>query len=113
MFACLRRRACVLVFGVLAVGLLTVITRPQAHAAEVYRPDPKLVEAARQEGQLLWYTTLIVDQIVRPLIKAFQAQVPGVEVKFIRVDSGLQVTRLINEARVGRVLADIWAVIDG
>src|SRR5882672_8646371 len=94
-------------------GCVVVATLAPARAAEPYRPDPKLVEAARKEGQLLWYTTLIVDQIVRPLIKVFQAEVPGVDVKFIRVDSGLQVTRLINEARVGRVQADVWAVIDG
>ena len=42
-----------------------------AQAAEPYRPDAALVDAARKEGQALWYTTLIVDQIVRPLIRAF------------------------------------------
>jgi iron(III) transport system substrate-binding protein len=103
------RSACVLT----GCAIAAAIALTPARAAEVYRPDPQLVEAARKEGQLLWYTTLIVDQIVRPLIKAFSAQVPGVEVKFIRVDSGLQVTRLMNEARVGRVQADVWAVIDG
>ena len=84
-----------------------------APAAEAYQPNPKLVEAARKEGQVLWYTTLIVDQIVRPLIKQFQQQVPGIDVKFIRIDSGQQVVRLINEASVGRTQADIWNVIDG
>src|SRR5215467_14990878 len=84
-----------------------------AHAAEPYRPDAALVDAARKEGHALWYTTLIVDQIVRPLMRAFQAQVPGVEIKFIRIDSGQQVVRLINEAKVARVQADVWSVIDG
>jgi iron(III) transport system substrate-binding protein len=102
---------------VLAVGLLIVasfvVTAVPAPAAETYRPDPKLVEAARKEGQVLWYTTLIVDQIVRPLIKAFQAQVSGVDVKFVRIDSGQQVVRLMNETRAGRVQADVWSVIDG
>ncbi len=84
-----------------------------APAAEPYRPDSALVEAARKEGQVLWYTTLIVDQIVRPLIRSFHAQVPGVEVKFVRIDSGQQVVRLMNEARVNRVQADLWSVIDG
>jgi len=96
----------------LAVGLLILASTAPA-TTEPYRPDPKLVEAARKEGQVLWYTTLIVDQIVRPLIKAFQAQVPGIDVKFIRIDSGQQVVRLMNEARVGRVQADVWSVIDG
>lgn len=97
------------------VGLViaTAIELSPSQAAEAYQPDPKLVEAAKKEGQLLWYTTLIVDQIVRPLIKAFQQQVPGIDVKFIRVDSGMQVVRLINEANVGRTQADVWTIIDG
>src|SRR5262245_44579582 len=103
------RRARVVVSCAFAATLALTPVR----AAELYRPDPQLVAAARKEGQLLWYTTLIVDQIVRPLIRAFSAQVPGVEVKFIRIDSGQQVTRLINEARVNRVQADVWATIDG
>src|SRR3954468_10329779 len=95
---------------------LTVVAAMQfvpARASVAYQPDPKLVAAAKKEGQVLWYTTLIVDQIVRPLIKAFQLQVPGIDVKFIRIDSGQQVTRLINEASVGRTQADVWNVIDG
>jgi iron(III) transport system substrate-binding protein len=71
------------------------------------------LEAAKKEGQLLWYTTLIVDQIVRPLIRAFQARVPGVEVKFLRLDSTAQTVRLMNEARANRVQADVWGLIDG
>ncbi len=96
-----------------AFALAYVSTLRPADAVEAYRPDPGLVKAARKEGQVLWYTTLIVDQIVRPLIKSFQAQIPGIEVKFVRIDSGQQVTRLINEARVNRTQADVWAVIDG
>src|SRR5262245_66629163 len=93
-----------------AVILLNLLP---AYAAEPYRPDPALLEAARKEGQVLWYTTLIVDQIVRPLIRSFHAQVPGVEVKFVRIDSGQQVVRLMNETKAGRVQADLWSVIDG
>jgi ABC-type Fe3+ transport system substrate-binding protein len=82
-------------------------------AAEPYQADPKLVEAAKKEREVVLYTTLIVDQIVRPLIKAFRAQVPGIDIKFVRQDSALQMVRLINEAHAGRVQADIWHVSDG
>jgi ABC-type Fe3+ transport system substrate-binding protein len=95
------------------VAIVLLLNLMPARAAEPYRPDAALVEAARKEGQVLWYTTLIVDQIVRPLIRAFQAQVPGIEVKFVRIDSGQQVVRLMNEAKVGRVQADVWSIIDG
>jgi ABC-type Fe3+ transport system substrate-binding protein len=96
----------------LAVGII-VTSAFAARAAEPYTADPKLVEAAKKEGEVLLYTTLIVDQIVRPLIKVFRAQVPGVDVKFVRQDSAQQMVRLINEARAGRVQADIWHVSDG
>jgi iron(III) transport system substrate-binding protein len=84
-----------------------------AQAAPAYAADPKLVAAARQEGQVVLYTTLIVDQIVRPLIKAFNAQIPGIDIKFVRADSAQLMVKLINEGRAGRVQADIWHVSDG
>src|SRR5262249_3785236 len=98
--------------SVLAAALIALNLAP-APAAEPYRPDPALLDAARKEGQALWYTTLIVDQIVRPLINSFHAPDPGVAVNFLRIDSGQQVVRLIIEAKVGRVPADVWSVIDG
>jgi ABC-type Fe3+ transport system substrate-binding protein len=84
-----------------------------ARASEPYVPDAKLLEAAKKEGEVVLYTALIVDQIVRPMIKAFRAQVPGIDVKFVRADASQQMVRLINEARAGRVQADIWHVSDG
>jgi ABC-type Fe3+ transport system substrate-binding protein len=84
-----------------------------ARAAEAYQADPKLVEAARKEGEVVLYTTLIVDQIVRPMIKAFRAQVPGIDVKIVRGDSSQLVVKLLNEGRAGRVQADVWQLSDG
>jgi ABC-type Fe3+ transport system substrate-binding protein len=86
---------------------------PVPAAAEAYRPDPALVAAAKKEGQVLIYTTLIVDQIVRPLIRAFQAQVPGIDVKFVRADSVALVVRMTNEAKANRTQADLWQLVDG
>jgi ABC-type Fe3+ transport system substrate-binding protein len=93
--------------------LMTAAVPPVALFAEPYRPDPAMVAAAKKEGQVLIYTTLIVNQIVRPLIRAFQKQVPGIDVKFVRTNSTAQVVRLINEARANRTQADIWHLVDG
>ena len=43
-----------------------------AYAAGI---DPALLDAARKEGQVVWYTGLIVNQIARPMAEAFEAQV--------------------------------------
>jgi iron(III) transport system substrate-binding protein len=97
-----------LMLGMQLAGILAAPAK-----AEPYRPDPALVAAAKKEGQVLIYTTLIVDQIVRPLIKAFQSAVPGVDVKFVRADSTALVVRLTNEDRANRAQADIWHLVDG
>jgi ABC-type Fe3+ transport system substrate-binding protein len=101
--------------GVLAIGLLLAgsMGSSAARAAEAYQPDAKMVEAARKEGQVLLYTTLIVDQIVRPLIKSFQTYVPGVDVKYVRADGLALTLRMTNEARAGRVQSDAWVMVDG
>jgi ABC-type Fe3+ transport system substrate-binding protein len=86
---------------------------PPPARAEPYRPDPAVLAAAKKEGQVLIYTTLIVEQIVRPLIKEFQTHAPGIDVKFVRADSVALVVRLTNEARANRTQADIWHLVDG
>jgi ABC-type Fe3+ transport system substrate-binding protein len=100
-----------LAIAVLAAATLVGALAP-ARAAEAYAADPKLIEAARREGEVVLYTTLIVDQVVRPMIKAFRAQIPGIDVKFVRTDSAQQVVKLITEGRAGRVQADIWHLSD-
>jgi iron(III) transport system substrate-binding protein len=98
-----------------AVALLVAATTAlaPARAAEIYVPDPKLLEAATKEGEVVLYTTHIVDQIVRPLIKAFQGYAPGIQVKYVRADGLALVVRLTNESRAGRVQADAWSMVDG
>jgi iron(III) transport system substrate-binding protein len=95
------------------VALLAWAGTSAARAEEPYRPDPALLDAAKREGQVLLYTTHIVDQIVRPLIKTFQAAVPGIDVKYVRSDGLQLVVRLINEARAGRVQSDVWSMVEG
>lgn len=99
-------RAAIVACAVLALPLPTP-------AAEPYRADPALAAAARKEGRLLIYTTLIVDQIVRPLIRAFQAAVPGIDVRYVRADSVALVVRMTNEAKANRTQADVWQLVDG
>ena len=76
---------------------------PRAQAA-----DDALYEAAKKEGQVVWYTSLIVNQAVRPLVEAFNKKYPGVEVKYARGDSGPNAIKVINEARAGKVEGDVF-----
>ena len=70
--------------------------------------DATLIEAAKKEGRVLWYTTLIVNQVVIPLKTAFEKKYPGVTLDYARNDEGPTAIRLLNEAKAGRVQADIF-----
>src|SRR5215471_12203232 len=96
-----------------ALGLSIVAALVSASRADTYVPDPKLLAAAQKEGEVVFYTTQIVDQILRPLIKAFATVAPGVQVKYVRADGLGLVVRMTNEARAGRVQADMWCMVDG
>jgi ABC-type Fe3+ transport system substrate-binding protein len=69
--------------------------------------DSALMEAARREGKVTWYTTLIVNQAVRPLQQAFEQKYPGVRLEYSRADDSPTALKILTEARGGRVQADI------
>ncbi len=94
---------CTRTWIVLAAALL--LATPTARAADA---DPALVAAAQKEGQLVWYSTLIVNQIVRPLAEAFEQKYPGIKVQYSRATNSDTALKIINEARARRVQADVF-----
>src|SRR3954454_14272941 len=70
--------------------------------------DAALIEAARKEGKVLWYTTLIVNQAIRPLKAAFEKAYPGIELQFSRADESPTAAKIAAEAQAGRVQADVF-----
>ena len=76
--------------------------------AQAAGPDAAMIEAARKEGQVVWYSTLIVNQILRPMVAAFEAKYPGVEVRYSRQTNSDVALKILNEARARRPQADIF-----
>lgn len=70
--------------------------------------DSNLYEAAKKEGQVVWYTTLIVKQAVRPIVAAFQKKYPGVKVRYSRANSTNTAIKVLSEGRAGRVTGDVF-----
>jgi iron(III) transport system substrate-binding protein len=78
-------------------------------ASPTFAADPALVDAAKKEGKVVWYTSAVVDQLVRPSAAAFEAKY-GIKVEFARTDSSAIILRVMNEGRAGAVQGDL---IDG
>src|SRR5919109_1732044 len=69
-----------------------------------------LVEGAKKEGKIMWYTTLIVDQVVRPVKEAFEKEYPFLQMEFYRGNSENVVRKMLAEYQAKRYDGDL---IDG
>ncbi len=90
------------------VALLLAMTMLSSTALSARAQDAALIEAAKKEGQVVWYTTLIVNQIIRPLKTAFEKRYPGVTLQYTRADDVPTAEKILAEGRAGRVQADIF-----
>jgi ABC-type Fe3+ transport system substrate-binding protein len=95
-----------------AIALASCIAWMIGAAAPGHAADAALYQAAKREGEVVWYTALIVTQAVRPLIEAFNRKYPGIEVHTARADSGPTAIKIINEARAAKLQSDVFDGID-
>ncbi len=94
---CLSRRSLIL-----AAATLASLCGAPARAA-----DQAMIDAAKKEGQVVWYTTQIIDQFARPAAAAFEKKY-GVKVSYVRANSNEVALRVLNEAKAGRMQADVF-----
>jgi iron(III) transport system substrate-binding protein len=64
-----------------------------------------LLEGAKREGKLVWYTTLAAVQN-KQIASTFEAKYSGVKVEVYRTGSSALVQRILNEAQARRHIAD-------
>jgi len=94
--------------GVAFAVVVALAARNSAAAA-----DAALIEAAKKEGQVVWYTTLVVNQIVRPLKDAFEKKYPRITLQYTRADDLVTAAKILAEGQAGRMQADILDSISG
>ena len=86
-----------------ALALVLTLAAGSAQAA-----DAGLIEAARKEGEVNWYSTQIISQLVRPVTVAFEKKYPGIKVRATRANATEVAVKILNESRAGRVQADVF-----
>ena len=67
---------------------------------------PELIEAARTEGKLVFYTANFTE-VEQEVIKAFNKRFPFVRVEMVRAPGGQLITRVKTEAAAGKLSADV------
>ena len=69
--------------------------------------DAGLVEAAKREGEVVWYTTQILDPLVLRVQDAFRKKY-AIEIRPVRANSTEIALRIHNEGRAGKMQADVY-----
>ena len=107
-----RKRAA-LIFLAVVLAIQAAAIGPAAATVEdvalIKAPNRQslLEEGAKKEGKLLWYTTLIVNQALKPLKEAFEKKYPFVQVEFHRADSEQLAQRMLVEYQAKRFDVDM------
>ncbi len=93
-------RRCGAVIGAIFLALV-------ARGGSAVAADQNLIDAAKKEGSVTWYTTQIVDQFARPAAEAFEKKY-GIHVDYVRADPIDIVLRVTTEAKAGHIQADVF-----
>jgi iron(III) transport system substrate-binding protein len=90
--------------ALLLLGLLAVPAQAAAPAPTII--DQKLIDAARKEGTVVWYTSTDVE-IAEALGKAFEAKYPGMKVQIDRSGSERVFQRIGQEHMANVAACDV------
>ncbi len=66
-----------------------------------------LIEGARQEGEVVIYSSMIVNQALRPLANAFMVKYPFVKMTYWRGDTEQIIAKVGAETRAGNTVVDV------
>ncbi len=89
-----------------AAGVIAVFGATGATRAA----DQAMIDAAKKEGKFVWYTGLVLTEAAKPIIDAFKAKYPGIEVEAARYAAPDILLRVQNEAQAKNYVVDI---VDG
>src|SRR5262249_58295937 len=75
-------------------------------AASAAAQDAALVEAAKKEGKIVWYTSLVLPSAEK-VAKLFEAAYPGIRVDVNRTGSQRILQKVLQEMQAGIKNADL------
>jgi iron(III) transport system substrate-binding protein len=67
-----------------------------------------LVDGAKKEGQVVLYSALIVNQMLRPLTEGFTKKYPFLKMTYWRADSEELIPKIAAESRANNPVADLF-----
>lgn len=88
--------------GIAALPLMTLTLGVPALAA-----DQALIDAAKSEGTVVWYSGYLENQLLVPVAKAFEDKY-GIKVEYARMNSADIILRMTNEKQADKLSVDVF-----
>jgi iron(III) transport system substrate-binding protein len=92
----------------LYAGSASALTGAEVPTYNAPDREQQLIEGARREGQVVLYSGLIVNQMLRPLTDGFMKKYPFIKMTYWRADSEELLPRISAEVRAGNIVADLF-----
>lgn len=108
--AALRTGALVVAVACILASVATAAPAQAADGILTYKgPDreQKLIAGAKQEGAVVFYSGMIVNQALRPVAEAFEKKYPFIKMTFWRADSEVIATKVAAEMRAHNPAGDV------
>ena len=101
-----------LLASLVAIAGTSVTVSPAATVEEIAlmkspNREKILIEGAKKEGKITFYTGLIVDQVVRPVKDAFEKEYPFLQIEFFRANADRLAQRVLAEHQAKRYEVDV------
>jgi ABC-type Fe3+ transport system substrate-binding protein len=93
---------------IFAVAIAALLGCGPAHVTAAYAIDAAVIDAAKKEGEVVWYSTQIINQLVRPIAAAFEKKYPGIKVRYTRANATEVAVKILTEDRAGRPQSDVF-----
>ena len=89
-----------------------VAGRSQAQGAGDSAPIRALYDAAKQEGQVSWYSGILDQPLCDQVSRAFSNRYPGIAVSVVKTSSQVAFQRLTQDLRGGAPQCDVFTTTD-
>ncbi|HWG07039.1 MAG TPA: extracellular solute-binding protein [Beijerinckiaceae bacterium] len=91
----------------LAAGSALALTNDEIFNYQGADRDKMLEEGARKEGSVVLYSSMIVNQVQRPIAEAFHAKYPFIDIKYWRGTAEDIVAKVQAETQAHNAIADV------
>jgi ABC-type Fe3+ transport system substrate-binding protein len=102
-----RLLAAILAAAFVQVGAAKALTSDEILKLGGPERQQILIDGAKKEGEVVFYSSLIVDKPLRPLVEAFMKKYPFIKATYWRGDTEGIVAKLIAEERSGHPVVDV------